>query len=480
MPKLSDRFRILSSLSVVMLTAFIFISVVNYHVSRRYIREEIVNSALPLLRENILSEIHEDLMLPTQVASVMANDTFLRDWALGGEHNAEAVIQYLKKIHDEYGFFSTFFISHLSGTYYHHTGVFKKMNPDSPQDAWYYSFLESGLSMRLEVDSDELSPDSLTVFVNFCAYDQQDHALGVTGVGLRLESLAQLFASYQQLLGRTAYLVDTRGTVQVHPEQSKVRHATLASLSSEGTAERVLRERIKPVDVMYEGVEDDGFLTARYIPEVDWFLVVQQTEDEAMTSARRNLLRTAVVGGMVTLAVLLVSLFTLRRFQAQLERQAVTDTLTGLPNRRSLEQKFTTLHSLLYRNGSSFSMAALDLNGFKDINDTYGHLTGDVLLQAFGRVVQSLLRASDTLSRWGGDEFILLISGSEETAALLIKRIRDRLAREPLARVDGVDIFISTSCGLTEVRRNDTLDSAYVRADKAMYADKAIYDRAKV
>lgn len=468
----SDKAKLVSILSGIMLAAFVFIAVVNYQVSRRFIREEIVNSSLPLLRDTIFSEIHSDLMQPIHVASVMANDTFLKDWALSGERDPELVRKYLLRIHEEFGFFSTFFVSATTGRYYHFNDVLKTVSRGDEHDGWYYSFLDSPMIMRLDVDTNEAAENALTVFINYRVRDYEGNTIGVTGVGLHMETLARFFGGFAHLGGRTVFLTDTSGQVQVHPDTSLVMKSGLADVTTPDAAAAVLKERNAPVDFAYEGDDGNVYLTARYIPEIDWYLVVQQPEQVALLSARENLVRTVGAGVLVTLAVLMVSVLTVNRYQRRLEEQARTDVLTGLDNRRGLEMKFAMLHAMMGRGGLPFSLAVMDLNGFKDINDTYGHTAGDHVLQGFSRLAEECFRETDTIARWGGDEFMLLIMGGEAAAGAVLERFRERLAAEPVARADGRDIFISVSCGLSAVLPEDTLDSAYLRADRAMYADK--------
>ena len=94
--------------SVLLFAAFISVSFFNYRTSTFSIRKEIVNSSLPLLRENIYSDIQKMVTPPLNVSSVMASDSFLIEWALAGEKDSEPVQQYLREIRNKYGYFSTF------------------------------------------------------------------------------------------------------------------------------------------------------------------------------------------------------------------------------------------------------------------------------------------------------------------------------------------------------------------------------------
>lgn len=121
---------------------------------------------------------------------------------------------------------------------------------------------------------------------------------------------------------------------------------------------------------------------------------------------------------------------TVRSF-AKVEHQAERDPLTGLLNRRALGTKMTTLN----QSGQSFSLAVVDLDNFKRLNDTYGHDAGDSALLTFAKVVTEVCRDGDLLCRWGGEEFVLVWPGQPiERAVQIANRIRDRLAQVCLSQ----------------------------------------------
>lgn len=163
-----------------------------------------------------------------------------------------------------------------------------------------------------------------------------------------------------------------------------------------------------------------------------------------------------------------------------LERHSFTDMLTGLPNRRAVIGELERLFALARRSGQKVLLAFIDLDGFKGINDTYGHETGDTFLTEIGRRLSPGLRAGDMLGRLGGDEFVVtgLTPGqddpSAETAAA--QAMRDRLAPLIQGRFDlgrcSLD-YAGASFGVVAVDpAAGSPDQALKAADAAMYADK--------
>jgi diguanylate cyclase len=154
---------------------------------------------------------------------------------------------------------------------------------------------------------------------------------------------------------------------------------------------------------------------------------------------------------------------------------ATHDTLTGLPNRKLFEDRAQTALAQAQREGGWFAVGYLDLDGFKPVNDTYGHAVGDSVLRAVAQALSESVRATDTVARVGGDEFLLLLTPlkghTEEDIEGTTRRLLDRVRR--VEKVDGRDVRVSASLGLAFYPRHGrTLESLLICADQAMYANK--------
>ncbi len=160
-------------------------------------------------------------------------------------------------------------------------------------------------------------------------------------------------------------------------------------------------------------------------------------------------------------------------FEAELEYQATHDALTGLPNRKVLASELDLALERSAENGSPLALLFLDLDRFKQVNDTLGHQAGDELLRQVVARSRNALRPSDLLSRFGGDEFVILAEGirGEEDALLLGERVRAALD-EPFL-IEGQDVFTSVSVGIV-VASGGALNAEELLgdADNAMYRAK--------
>lgn len=160
--------------------------------------------------------------------------------------------------------------------------------------------------------------------------------------------------------------------------------------------------------------------------------------------------------------------------QENLKKQAHFDPLTGLPNRILLGDRLEQAMARARRHQHSLAVCFMDLDGFKQVNDTHGHHAGDELLVCIASRLKDCLRADDTAARLGGDEFILLLSpvGSMDECAQVAQRVLDAVAR-PVRLASGQMVMVTGSMGITMFPQdNSNIDQLLRHADHAMYQAK--------
>ena len=163
----------------------------------------------------------------------------------------------------------------------------------------------------------------------------------------------------------------------------------------------------------------------------------------------------------------------LRATQGHLETMAYSDPLTGLPNRRMFTDEIRRMAAQAQRDGVPFTLLLIDLDHFKQINDTFGHDAGDALLLEAAERLRHAVRQADRVARLGGDEFaVLLAPGRDETVAgMICQRIVDDMARPIMHNTIGMRV--SASIGAANFASQDDVDSVYKAADLALYQAKA-------
>ena len=162
------------------------------------------------------------------------------------------------------------------------------------------------------------------------------------------------------------------------------------------------------------------------------------------------------------------------RAEHRVQKLATTDPLTGALNRRTFRELAEKELSRARRVGAPLSLILLDLDHFKQVNDVYGHLTGDEVLKRFAAIVSAQLRKEDVLVRYGGDEFCVLLPDVQGTGAVVLAgRIRKAVSREPFD-VDGVSVRVTVSAGVAARfdEGPESMDEIMARADEALYLAK--------
>lgn len=155
-----------------------------------------------------------------------------------------------------------------------------------------------------------------------------------------------------------------------------------------------------------------------------------------------------------------------------LSRLARTDALTGLLNRRAMQEQLERELRLMSRGRGAFSVLLIDLDDFKGVNDRFGHRAGDRVLVHLAETLGQHLRASDLQARWGGEEFLVLFTGTPGQAAIHVAdKLRAWFADHP-ATVDGIEVPVTFTGGLVDTAADDTVDTLFARADAALYQGK--------
>lgn len=184
--------------------------------------------------------------------------------------------------------------------------------------------------------------------------------------------------------------------------------------------------------------------------------------------------RGGIVGWVVTMG-------DVTRLRTDLDRariQAITDDLTGLYNRRFVNEELARKVLLSARTGTDLAVVMIDVDHFKAINDLYGHQSGDRVLAAVAQVIKESLRPSDTVARYGGEEFLVMCAGTDKQGGMVLaERLRRNIARCRIV-VDGTVVSVTVSVGVaavqvgTDTGKDDAIERILREADKALYQAK--------
>ncbi len=299
--------------------------------------------------------------------------------------------------------------------------------------------------------------------------------------------LAELARDQSEQAGRLEALVQNLSDViVVVDEAGMVRYSTSATATPEG-------------DQAAAGVGRNGLDDVHPDDQATFQRLLREACEHSGSTVRGEVRLRGTAGGYLLFAVAMTDqrshagiggivltyrdITEYRAFEQKLRHLALHDGLTGLANRALLQDRITHALAGASRSGASIALLYIDLDGFKEVNDAWGHATGDALLQAVSSVLQSHTRPSDTVARMGGDEFVVLLEQlhTPNDASAFSSRIHQALEEVVL---DGLHIKISCSVGIAaadelrpgdEAAGRDGTDAEELirRADAAMYLAKA-------
>ena len=204
--------------------------------------------------------------------------------------------------------------------------------------------------------------------------------------------------------------------------------------------------------------------------------------DFELTSGRRSFGRLLLVGDdfdaeermtAASLAGQAVVALENARLHRMVERQALVDGLTGLANRRQADEALASELARTERLGGPVGLILADVDDFKAVNDRFGHPTGDVVLRDLADTLRENVREIDTAARWGGEEFAVILPGTDlEGAAQVAERIRAALAEREILSVDGASLHVTASFGVATSGPTTTVQQLVEAADESLYRAK--------
>jgi diguanylate cyclase (GGDEF)-like protein len=469
-----QRRQLFAVLAALLLAAFATTIALSHGVARGAISDNIVRSELPLTGDAIYSEIQRDLLKPVFVSDQMAHNTFLLDWIADGERDASKVQTYLAEVKQRYGAFTSFFISERTRRYYNADGVGKIVTESDPHDDWYFRSRTLTTPYELNLDRDEFNDGQLTVFINYRVVDRDGGFLGITGVSLSADTIARYVDDYQQDFGRSVEFFDAAGIDPLGEPDTAQGARSIADVPGLASiADDIVNGSTTQTRLSYRNA--DGSTThvnSRMIPELNWYLVVSQSDRAALADIGDVLRLNVLIGLVATIAALALVLAVVGRYHRRLARIAATDGLTGIANRSAGEDTLDTVRADVTVNGSTFSLLVVDCDEFKSVNDEFGHHVGDDVIVELSRLIQSSIARPAVVARWGGEEFLVVAPGVDAVDAA-------RLAETIRATVDAHTFVASThalaktvSIGVAEWDGTETGHTTFARADRALLAAK--------
>ena len=427
-----------------------------------------------LLAHMVSESVEREFIEPIVVSRTMSNDYTLLQYMKLGQKTSPASVEdkisiYLDSIRNGFDYQMVFAVCDQSGAFYTYNGISKYVDVEQdPHDIWYKEFLESNKTFNLNVDTDEANRWALTVFVNHEILDEHGALLGVCGVGVEMKDLQRFLKRYEIKYNLRISLIDQDGRIQVASDAARIErdHLQISGLDQIGSDEFV-----------YESGADSSRMI-KYLEELGWYLVVEDLNPDKINVI--EITAGSIIIFFIGLLMMGIVFFVMsgreRKASKELaERRKIslTDDMTGLFNRRAFEEDCANL--VKNDRVSTVSILMMDVNGLKTANDTYGHLAGDELIIEAAKCIQTAVGELGRAYRTGGDEFVALLTCSEE---------KQRDVLQTLERLVGCvkcsypcELAISKGLVVCKEHPDLTVDEMKDLADKRMYADKEEYYR---
>ncbi len=325
-------------------------------------------------------------------------------------------------------------------------------------------------------------------YTSYPVRNAQGNIIGVSAVKKDIDPIERNLAQYAY-----AFLIDPDGVVFLSSRKDMLFDSLWPLPDAVRQAKRASRQfgntRLDPIfkTALRDGSEirlqNETYLVARQaIDHSGWSIVLFKP----MKSATVNRLQGITITFLITLLILIFFAVLqlevrnaekqkqaqdeLARLNAELETLATTDRLTGVFNRRKFDELLTHEMVRAKRYGMPLSLIMFDIDHFKLVNDTYGHQVGDEVLQGLALLVAGHVRESDSLARWGGEEFMVMATNSElEDAARLAEKLRELIAQADFGSAGQ----ITCSFGVARYASPETEEQFTYRADAALYRAKA-------
>lgn len=470
----SEKYRLLTILGLLLTAGFVAIGVIHYVDARDGAMKSASEQALPLTGEAIHAEIRTEAMRLVSIGSMMAQDVFVRDWLLNGETDLEQIARYLKAIAQQDGGISAFLAAEQTGQVYAVDGTIRPLRQNEAQDAWYFRAREMAEPYKTDVTADPASRRDATIAVHHRMVDYNGKFIGVAGVSMPSDALAQTIDRHEGRSGRNIYFVNAQGDIvlagkSVAPETTALRDRP----GMRDIAARLLADSGKPIQLEYRLNDATILANSRFIPELGWHLVVEQNPAAQMQTARRTLVLSLVIGAVTILLALLLVLVATNRDQKRMERLASIDPLTGLLNRQAFEIVLEQSMLDVKRSGHAISAILFDLDSFQQVNDQHGHLVGDQVLRTIAQLARQVVRDNDIITRWSGTEFLILLRDCPlEIAVGVAEKLRHAIASQDFG-LPSPPQTITTSLGVVQFGFQESQIGFFMRADKALRDAKA-------
>ncbi|MDM7860853.1 diguanylate cyclase [Alteromonas sp. ASW11-36] len=443
---------LISLLAVFAVTCFIAIN--NIVSEQSKIQQQSVSPVYALVNRELLKPLH--------IAETFAETITFNGLLDGGAVDQDLILEQLARMEKRLNL--TFFVA-LENERVQLMSNGRQFDLIEGQVYWYFEALKS--DNRILADLGQVG--DVHLFFDVRIYSDDGDFLGFVGVGKRIKHFVDTFASYKETYNYDFLFVNENDQVILTSlPDLVVTDEFIPSLASLAWFEdgQMNLQNLDSQIVEHDGL--DTLITEIQIPQLNWRLLLLVPLAERQAKLTRTFVVNAVLASTVIIVTLSIMFFLFVTYKRHLEKKLEIDNLTGLVNRSYLHRRFNRLHTT----STDLCVAIVDLDHFKQVNDNYGHNAGDLVLRQVANILTSVLRADDTVCRWGGEEFVLMLPNtSADNCMALLERARLKFVETPVVFA-GNTIEYSASFGIVAGNSKDQLSKLLGNADVALYESK--------
>lgn len=343
--------------------------------------------------------VQDELLRPLHIAETFASTIDFTAKIDSPDVDEAALLRHLRDMEENLGL--TFFVaSERARKQYFSDG--RTMDLIEGQVAWYFEAKESGQDFMADLGQ----VGDVHLYFDVKVYGDDREFLGYVGVGKHIQQFVDTFEQYKALYGYDFLFVNDRNEIILSSlPELVVTDAYIPTLESlawfehgDAAAESHDSEIIQ--------VDNADLLISEFaIEELGWRLLLLSPLEARQAQTTQSFVVDALTAVLSVLLLAMIVSYLLRLYKRNVEEQLEVDVLTGLPNRTYIQRYYEKLQ----RDNATLCAIIIDLDHFKAINDTYGHEAGDRVLLAAATVFKNQLRDNDTVGRWGGEEFVMLL-----------------------------------------------------------------------
>ncbi len=318
----------------------------------------------------------------------------------------------------------------------------------------------------------DLRDERLGLFLNSAPSDYQKRYLSNIDYGLDRAKLNEMLDLYHQEYGHNIYLVNKEMQIVARNNQSIVSDtASLLEINDFKAFTQTLNKDTSSYEIQHQG--DTILINARYLPSLEWYLLVDTNATQATASLRDALYLNIFVGLFVSLSIFGLTHISISRYQWQIKQKlsdmSSSDTLTGLANRYTFDILIGHILANAKRTQTPISLILIDMDLIKSAVLEHGSLTTEKVVQQVGHIIKESIRASDVGCRWSEDKFLITLNNCLPEKAVSIARnltlsIQQAMIQQPVS----INMPLNISAGIADYHINDTLDTLIERTERAL------------